>query len=94
MDDNRLVKLTGINIITWKVFHLLDPQQLAAKNRLVREATMATAKLTSNPPSSLGNWKYTVTAQMLRLVRADRTKWKESISPVLDLEVGKKMGMK
>ena len=72
----------------------MDPQQLAAKNRLVREATMATAKLTSNPPSSLGNWKYIATAQILRLVRADRTKWKESISPVLDLEVGKKMGMK
>ena len=89
-----MVELIGMEAFSMQVFHLFDPQQLAAKNRLAREATMATAKLTSSPPSSLGNRKYTVTAQMLMLVRADRTKWKESISPVLDLEVGEKMGMK
>ena len=64
----------------------MDPQQLAAKNRLAREVPRAMATLRSSPPSSLGYWKYTATAQMLRLVRADRTKWKESISPVLELE--------
>ena len=60
-------------------FYLLDPQQLAAKKRLAREAPIAMATLTPSPSSSLGYWKYTATAQMLRLVKADRTKWKESI---------------
>ena len=44
--------------------------------------------------SALGNWKYTVTAEILRLVRAERTRWKETICPVLDSVVGAKMGMK
>ena len=35
-----------------------------------------------------------VTAEILRLVRAERTRWKETICPVLDSVVGAKMGMK